>query len=97
MSAKDFHEHQPPVPVDFRNVQPKLLNEKIVLICGEFLAKDEQNKENWVEFATIKTSQYEQWIGSTTYCQNSKVIAYKISDLSSALKNRFDSLQKSTN
>ncbi len=95
-SAKDFYDHQPPVPIGFRNVQIKYFEEELYIICGEFLAKDEQNKEKWTAFATIKTSGYEQWIGAnaSTYCQNSKVISYKISDLSSTLKSRFDTLQK---
>lgn len=97
-SAKDFYDHQPPVPIGFRNVQIKYFEEKLYIICGEFLAKDEQNKEKWTAFATIKTSTsgYEQWIGAhaSTYCQNSKVISYKISDLSATFKNRFDTLKK---
>ena len=101
-SAKDFHDNQPPVPVGFRNVQIKHLitpnEEMLYLICGQFLVPDKQNKEEWTPFATIKTSGYEQWIGShaAAYCQNSKMISYKISDLSAALKGRFDALQNST-
>jgi hypothetical protein len=102
VSAKDFYNHKPPVPVDFRDVQIKYLikseKEKVYLICGQFLAQDKQDKGEWTDFAAIKTSDYEQWIGSNAsgYCQDSKVISYKISDLSSALKSRFDALQNST-
>jgi hypothetical protein len=98
-SAKDFHEHQPPIPVSFRNVQVRNLigpnAENNYLICGQFLAQDKQNKDEWTSFATIKTSGYEQWIGTQSlgYCQDSKAISYKIKDLSSALKSRVDSLQ----
>ena len=97
-SAKDFHEHQPPVPIGFRNLQiRKLTNsngEDHFMICGQFLALDKQSKDEWTSFATIKTSGYEQWIGtqSLTYCQDSKPIPYKINDLSIALKSRVDSL-----
>jgi hypothetical protein len=94
-SAKDFYDHQLPVPIGFRNVQIKYFEEKF-FICGEFLVMDEQNKEKWTAFATIKTFKYEQWIGAnaSTYCPNSKVISYKISDLSSTFKSRFDTLKK---
>lgn len=98
-SAKDFHDNQPPIPVNFRNVQVRNLigqnSENSYMICGQFLAQDKQSKDEWTSFATIKTDPYEQWIGSNalTYCQDSKAISYKINDLSSALKNRIDSLQ----
>lgn len=98
VSAKDFFNHKPPIPVGFRNVQLKYLikanQERVYLICGQFLARDKQDKDEWTDFAAIKTSDYEQWIGSNAsgYCQDSKVISYKIKDLSSALKSRFDSL-----
>lgn len=99
-SANDFFEHQPPVPLDFRDVKFKYLtksaHEKTYLICGQFLSRDNQNKESWINFATIKTDPYEQWMGSNaaSYCQESKEIAYSKTDLSAALKSTFESLQK---
>jgi hypothetical protein len=101
-SAKDFHDNQPPIPVNFRNVQVRYLigqnAENNYLICGQFLDRDKQSKDEWTSFATIKTDPYEQWIGSNAlaYCQDSKAIDYKINDLSLALKNRIDSLQNTT-
>jgi hypothetical protein len=97
-SAKDFHEHQVPIPVKFRNVQVRnqigANAEDHYLICGQFLDESNQNANEWTSFATIKTSGYEQWIGnqSLPYCQDSKAIAYKIQDLSFALKSKIDSL-----
>jgi hypothetical protein len=97
-SARDFHDHQPPTPVSFRNVEIRNLigpnEENHYMICGQFLARDNEDKDIWTSFATIKTSKYEQWIGnqSLSYCQDSKAISYKIIDLSSELKSRFDSL-----
>ena len=99
-AARDFQDHQPPVPLGFRNVQFKYLtkpnDEYIYIICGQFLNQDNQNKEEWTNFATIKTDPYEQWMGSNalTYCQDSKEITYTKIDLSIALKSRYDSLQK---
>jgi len=98
-SAKDFYDHQPPIPVDFRDVQLRNLiganEENHYLICGQFLFQDHQNRDKWTDFATIKTSGYEQWIGkqSMGYCQDAKVVSYQINDLSAALKSRVDSLQ----
>jgi hypothetical protein len=97
-SAKDFYDHQPPHPVSFRNVQLRNLTgskgENHYMICGQFLEQDKQNKDEWTAFATIKTSGYEQWIGnkSLAYCQDSRSVSYRISDLSSALKSRVDSI-----
>jgi hypothetical protein len=99
-AAKDFYDHQPPVPLGFRNVQFKYLTkpneEKTYIICGQFLNQDNQKKEEWTHFATIKTDPYEQWMGSNAlaYCQDSKEISYTKIDLSIALKSRYDSLQK---
>jgi hypothetical protein len=100
VSAQDFYAHQPPVPVGFREVKIKYLTkpikERTYLICGQFLDKNNQNKQEWTFFATIKTDPYEQWIGSNalTYCQDSKELMYTKIDLSIALKSRIDSLQK---
>lgn len=103
MSAQDFYDHQPPVPVGFRNIQIKYLTkpdkEITYLICGQFLDKDNQDKQEWTSFATIKTDPYEQWIGSNAqaYFQDSKEITYRKMDLAVALKSRLDSLQKLSN
>ena len=100
VSAQDFYDHQPPVPVSFREVKIKYLTKpdkkRTYLICGQFLDKDNQNKKEWTFFATIKTDPYEQWIGSNAqiYCQDSKEIMFTKIDLSIALKSRVDSLQK---
>ncbi len=96
-SAQDFHDHLPPVPVNFRNVQVRNLTgpntENRYLLCGQFLSQEKQSKDEWTSFATIKTSAYEQWIGNNlSYCQDSKAVSYKINDLSSELKSRFDAL-----
>ena len=46
-------------------------SEKIFLLCGEFLSQE--NKE-WIEFTTIKTSGYEQYLGKTQYCQDATIV-----------------------
>jgi hypothetical protein len=74
-AANDFRNHQPPTPLDFRNVKIGYINssnhERIFILCGEFLSKE--NNE-WEEFTTIKTSGYEQYLGKTQYCQDATMV-----------------------
>lgn len=89
-SAKDFHEHQKPAPLEFRQVHVKVLlgqNTRNYMICGEFLSKDKDNKDVWTSFATIKTSDFEQWLGAQSigYCNEAKPVDYKEKDLSNLL------------
>ena len=88
-ASNDFRNHQPPTPIDFRNVKIGYVkspnNENIFLLCGEFLSQD--NKE-WTEFTTIKTSWYEQYLGKTQYCQDATMILTD-EKLTLDLKNKF--------
>jgi len=96
ISANDFYKNQQPAPIDFKNVKLKYIKksngEELYILCGQFVSPDKQE----IQFATIKNSDYEQWIGSSalTYCQDSKEIHYTKEDLSSALKNKFNALKK---
>jgi hypothetical protein len=68
-AAKDFNNHRPPTAIDIRNVNAGYIssrNDTMYLICGELLSKEESN---WIQFVTIKTSGYEQYIGDNVYCQ----------------------------
>lgn len=100
-SAKDFYDNQPPMPLNFRNVEVRNLigenSENHYMLCGQFLTQDKEKKDKWTSFATIKTSKYEQWLGNQSlgYCKDSKAVSYKIKDLSSALKSKLASLKKS--
>ncbi len=71
----DFRNHKPPTAIDFRNVKIGYLassnSENVFVLCGEFLSKE--NKE-WVDFTTIKTSGYEQYLGKTQYCQEATIV-----------------------
>jgi hypothetical protein len=95
LSANDFYKNQQPTPVDFKNVKLKYIKktngEELYILCGQFVINDKQK----IQFATVKNSDYEQWIGNSasTYCQDSKEIPYTKEDLSSALKNKFNSLK----
>ena len=74
-ASNDFRDHQPPTPIDFRNVKIGYIkspnNEKTFLLCGEFMS---QENKVWTEFTTIKTSGYEQYIGKTQYCQDATMV-----------------------
>jgi len=98
-AATDFHTHRPPDAARFRDVRightmtPK--GEKQYMLCGQFLPAQEQGKAEWTPFATIKTSGYEQWIGTqaTNFCGASSVVWDQEDDLSSLLQSRLDSLR----
>ena len=74
-ASKDFCNHRQQTPIDFRNVKIGYLKssngEKMYILCGEFLSQE--NKE-WIEFTTIKTMGYEQYIGKTQYCQDATMV-----------------------
>ena len=87
-ASKDFRNHQPPTPIDFRNVKIGYLkspnSEKMFVLCGEFLSQE--NKE-WTAFTTIKTYGYEQYLGKTQYCQDA-IMVLTDESLSVELKNK---------
>lgn len=87
-ASTDFREHQPPTPIDFRNLKIGYIkspeNQKVFLLCGEFLPKEDKK---WTGFTTIKTSGYEQYIGDTRYCQDATMVLVDDS-LSISLKNK---------
>lgn len=88
-ASNDFRNHQPPTPIDFRNVKIGYIkspnSEKTFLLCGEFLS---QENKVWTEFTTIKTSGYEQYLGKTQYCQDATMVLTD-ENLSVELKNKF--------
>jgi len=96
VSANDFYKNQQPPPTDFMNVNLKFIKkdngEELYILCGQFITSDKQE----IPFATVKNSDYEQWVGSSalTYCQNSKEILYSKTNLSTVLKNKIESLRK---
>ena len=99
-AAADFHTHRPPDPVRFRDVRighvTTASGEAQYMLCGQFLPAQEAGTPEWTPFVTIKTSGYEQYIGAqaeASYCQRSSVIWDKVSDLSTVLQSRLDSLR----
>jgi hypothetical protein len=89
-SASDFRTH-PPTPLGFRNVRYGQFDADGVVshrLCGEFEVTRADGRPEWVKFATLKTSGYEQWLGDTTYCSGKA--QWMPGDLSAELQRRFD-------
>src|SRR2546427_854316 len=67
-AAADFHAHRSPYPARFRDVRIGHVmtpdGAKQYMLCGEFLPVQEDGTAEWMPFATIKTSGYEQWLGA---------------------------------
>ncbi len=91
-ASSDFRNHQPPTPIDFRNIKIGYLvapnMEKTYILCGEFLSKENQQ---WQYFTTLKTSGYEQYIGDTKYCLDATFI---LTDENSSRNLRMEFLSK---
>ena len=96
-AAKDFHTHGPSDSLRFRNVRIGHITTSDGTVqyrlCGQFLPLQKDGNAEWIPFATIKMSDYEQWIGDTSWCQESEVTWDKVDDLSSLLQSRYDSLR----
>jgi hypothetical protein len=98
-SAKDFHAHQPPYPARFRDVRVGHCVDpdgmKLYLLRGQFLPKQGRGESEWTPFVTIKTSDYEQWLGAQaeSYCRQSSIVWDDREDLSASLQGQLDSLR----
>ena len=90
-SAGDFYKSQRPLPLLFRDVELKTISSDdrgtFYLICGSFAVKPDPAEAEWTLFATIKTGDYEQWIGggATGYCSKGTPVPYTKSNLTSLL------------
>jgi hypothetical protein len=89
--ASDFQKHHVSRPVKFRNMKigyiMKADSTKQYMLCGEFLPEDKKEVEGWVPFATIRTMDFEQWIGdqSIPFCEDKNVVWEKAGNLSEKL------------
>jgi hypothetical protein len=65
------------------------------MLCGQFLSAPLGGRAEWMPFATIKTSGYEQWLGAQAapFCLGASVVWDRAADLSPALWTRLDSLR----
>ena len=95
-AASDFHTHGPR-PSRFREVRLGYVvnaeGARQYMLCGEFLPSPESGKPaEWVPFATIKTSGYEQWIGGHMLCQ-AEAATWEDGDRSAALQRRVEGVE----
>ncbi len=71
-ASADFRAHTPS-PIRVRNVRFGLRDttggRESYVLCGEFRSSAPGAKAEWVPFATVETSKYEQWLGETSLCQ----------------------------
>lgn len=99
-AAYEFNKYQKPLPTAFRNLQIKYAlktnKEMVYLLCGQFKTEDKQNSSDWIDFTTIITDPYEQWIGSNgvAFCENSIEIQITAANLSAELMKKISTLQK---
>jgi hypothetical protein len=84
-----------PYPARFRDVRFGHIaapnGTKQYLLCGEFLPTGE--KGEWTHFVTIQTSDYEQMLGATTKSYRETATWEGGEEMSSALKEKLDSLR----
>jgi hypothetical protein len=98
-AATDFRTHGPYPILRFRDVRighdVTSDGTKLYTLVGQFLPAREGSKAEWISFATIKTSGYEQWIGgqAASYYQKSSFLWDEMGDLSALLQSRLDSLR----
>lgn len=98
-AAADFHAHGPAGSLRFRNVRightPAPGGKHQYMLCGEFLRAEVGTSNEWMHFTTVKTSGYEQYVGSrvSSFCQDSSAVWDSVNDLSSMLQSRLDSLR----
>jgi hypothetical protein len=93
-SVKDFRMVQKPLPEAFRNLSFGYLDGenqiRRFLMCGEFSYQNESGDMVWRHFATIQTSDYEQWVGDkqSDYCRDATPLRYEGGDLAAELLKR---------
>ena len=96
-AASDFRTHGPR-PIRFRDVRSGYVmttaGTKQYRLCGQVLATREGNQAEWISFATVQTSPYEQWIGAQAapFCTDASM-NWDEGDLSSSLQGRFENLR----
>jgi hypothetical protein len=96
-AATDFRAQRGPKPVRFRAVHSGHVatagDERQYRLCGEYSPASQGDAE-WIPFATIRTSPYEQWLGGSAlgYC-NDTALVRDADDLSARMLSRFDSVR----
>jgi len=81
-SAKDFALPDSPHPANIRKARVGHLrasaDKALYLLCGEFLPAGQKGAAEWTPFATIKTGDYEQWLGgqAVSLCKQRQIKWY---------------------
>lgn len=81
------------IPAGFRNVELRYLGSdngaRSYMLCGQ-ARMGVGATEEWVDFATIKTDPYEQWLGGSAadMCARAAAMSADGDDLSAALKTK---------
>lgn len=97
-AATDFRRQRSPRPVRFRAVRSGYLatsgGARQYRLCGEYSPASEGGDAEWIPFATIQTSPYEQWIGdqALTFCRDAQM-TWDDGDLSARLLGRLGSVR----
>jgi hypothetical protein len=70
--------------------------EKQDFLCGQFRVQERGQWGEWIPFATIKTSGYEQWQGAqaSTFCKDEAIVWNSLDDISSSLQTMLESMPK---
>lgn len=85
-------------PEGFRNVELRYRENdnggQSYMLCGQ-VRMGVGAKEEWIDFATIKTDPYEQWLGgsATDMCARAVTISSDANDLSAALRTRLGNIE----
>ncbi|RFS17051.1 hypothetical protein [Emticicia sp. C21] len=97
-AAGDFKNFKQVTPVDFRKVKVGYVEltpgVNSFVLCGEFASKEK--KDEWLPFATLKTSGYEQYMGNQalSFCEKATMVLTDETQLSADLKNKLEALRK---
>lgn len=95
-TVSDFSKNMAPDSLSFRNVRSGYVAEngqKHYILCGEY--RGSTKGDSWTQFTTVKTSDYELWLGhqSGIYCDDSTAVWTHEEDLASRLQNQLERLR----
>lgn len=101
-SARDFSSHDDLRHANVRDVRLKHAEDgnggEIYMLCGQLQSGEQVGTRTWTDFATVKTEDYEQWIGGAAFalCQNASPVPGASDDLSASLQVRMGNAQEQT-
>lgn len=97
-TAQDFFERTSSAPTALRNVQAGVVRidgaQDRPILCGEAEVMIDGEGPQWTSFATIRTSDYQTWIGSaaSAVCEDSRAQRQPSADLAIRLEQRLAAL-----